>query len=65
MPTILGGGGGGGGGLGGGGEEAVQFSCSAMKSPVHCGNPEDDRRNIDTCKPVDMHCCFFKKRSLI
>ena len=29
-----------------------------MKSPVHCGNPKDDRQTIDTCIPV-VHSLFF------
>ena len=31
---------------------------SAMKSPVHCGNPKDDRQTIDTCIPV-VYALFF------
>ena len=47
MPTVL-------------GVEGRQCSDqrSAMKSPVHCGNPKDDRQNIDTCIPV-VHALFF------
>ena len=30
---------------------------SAMKSPVHCENPKDDRQTIDTCIPV-VHALF-------
>ena len=48
MPTVLGGGEGG----------QCSFKRSAMKSPVHCGNPEDDRQTIDTCIPA-VHALFF------
>ena len=47
MPTVL-------------GMEGPQCSDqrSAMKSPVHCGNPKDDRQSIDTLIPV-VHALFF------
>ena len=47
MPTVL-------------GVEGWQCSSqrSAMKSPVHCGNPKDERQTIDTCIPV-VHALFF------
>ena len=47
MPTVL-------------GVEGRQCSSQrlAMKSPVHCGNPKDDRQTIDTCIPV-VHALFF------
>ena len=38
------------------------WQCSSqslvIKSPVHCGNPEDDMQTIDTCIPV-VHALFF------
>ena len=47
MPTVL-------------GVEGWQYSSqhSAMESPVHCGNPKDNRQTIDTCIPV-VQALFF------
>ena len=50
--------GGGGGGVGGGGGGQCSSQRSAMKSPVLCRNPEDDRQTIDTYIPV-VHALFF------
>ena len=46
MPTVLGWG------------RQCSSQYSAMKSPVHCGNPADHRLTIDTCIPV-VHALFF------
>ena len=44
--------------------KGVGWQCSsqslAMKSPVHCGNPEDDMQTNDTCTCIPVvHALFF------